>query len=55
MRLTKTILVLLLILATAGPAYSQRTAIDIFGPGQKKINLYTAKPTNMDGQAATAP
>jgi TolB protein len=55
MRMMIKVLVFTLVLAAAGPAYSQRTAIDIFGPGQKKINIYVAKPTTMDGQASTAP
>jgi TolB protein len=49
------IIVILLIILTAGTGLAQRMAIDIHGPGQKKINIYLSKPTAFSGEAATAP
>jgi TolB protein len=49
------LMTVLLVCSAAGEGVSQRMAIDIHGPGQKKINIFLAGPTTFTGGAATAP
>ncbi len=47
-------LALLLLLATASSAWGQAVTIDIYGPGQSRMNMALAQPLGPDGSAAPA-